>query len=333
MERDIHKTLNDLPMESESISFKPEQMISCEKCGKANPPTRLSCFYCSAEIQISAEHQHLVKLNLRKPENWEKGFNIICLPGMEGRTESNLPTIARLLSIDAEILRQILELKKQIPLARLGSVKEAEAAMQNLMESGLRVLIVSDEILRDDQMPVRLRGIEFSEESFTLTTFNTGERKIIPRRELSLIVTGAIFELKIESFEKRKKKEIKVLNETQTSNDEVVIDLYDQGDPVGYRIPSKGFDFSCLGADKGLLAADNIRKLVFKLREFVPAAKFVDDYPSIREFLDSVWEVDRRKDFNGIRRTGFGRKDFTNVSTSNNLRQFTKYSRLQRHLL
>ncbi|CAN5517442.1 hypothetical protein BH18ACI3_BH18ACI3_12020 [soil metagenome] len=338
MEKDNKKTLEsgwlkDLQIQSESTAFKPEEMVSCQKCGKSNPPTRLSCFYCSTELHLPAQHMHLAKLNLRKLENWEKGCSIIYLPVIEGRTEVDFRDIARQLSIDTEALRLICELKSPAPIVRLESAREAEAFTQNFAQSGLRFLIVSDEILLADKPPVRLRSLEFGGESLALVYFNTGEKKIVPYEELSLIVTGAVFESKIESVEKRKKKEIKVLRETETSSDEAVIDFYSAADPFGYRIPLKGFDFSCLGAEKGLLAAENMRKLVSKLRTFAPSARFVDDYLANKELLDTVWEIDRRKDFHGLQRTGFGRKDFTNVALSNNLQQFTKYSRLQRHLL
>lgn len=313
MKSDIDKTLEtgwlkDLPIQSESIAFKPEQMVLCKNCGKANPPTRSCCLYCSEALQVSAEHLHLTKPHLRKLENWEKGFNIIYLPAIEGCSEQELSNITQLLSIDAEVLPQIPGLKTPVPLARLESAKEAENAIKNLAQSGLRFSIVSDEMLQADKSPVRLRGLEFGEGSLSLTAFNTGENKRLSRAELLLVVTGAIFESKIESVEKRKKKEIKVLNEAHTSSDETVIDLYTCYDQAGYRIPSKGFDFSCLGAEKGLLAAENMRKLVSKLREFAQTAKFVEDYLANREILDTVWEIDRRKDFNGLQRTGFGRK-------------------------
>jgi hypothetical protein len=46
-----------------------------------------------------------------------------------------------------------------------------------------------------------------------------------------------------------------------------------------------------------------------------------------------VWDVDERTESLGIKRSGFAKKDLASVTTRSNLLQFTKYSRLQRHLL
>ena len=322
-----------MPVQSESIAFKPEEMIACRKCGKSNPPTRLNCFYCAAELEISTASAQHAKLNPRKLENWEKGFNIIYFPDISGESSPDLTSIERFLSVDREVLQKVFKINKPLPLARLESHHQAEIAVQNLSLYGLSCLIVSDESLHAERFPVRLRGFEFKRESLVLTSFNTSEKTEILRDDVLMIVTGAVFESKIESVEKRKKKESKVLHETQTSSDEVLIDIYCGDDMTGYRIPVKGFDFSCLGTEKGLLAVENMRRLISKLRGFAPGAIFVDDYLPNRGILDTVWEIEQRKDSLGLQRSGFGKTDFTNIASSNNLQQFTKYSRLQRRLL
>lgn len=325
--------LKNMPIQSESIAFKPEDMILCRKCGKSNPPTRFNCFYCAAELEISATGAHQPKLNLRKLESWEKGFNLIYFPELTAHSDPDLASIERFLSVEREVLQNVLRLAKPLPLVRLESHQQAETAVQNLSRFGLSCLIVSDESLRAEKLPVRLRGMEFRDKSLVLTSFNKGEKNEVAAQDVLMIVTGALFESKTESVEKRKKKELKVLHEMQTSSDEVLIDLYCSSDTDGYRIPGKGFDFSCLGTEKGLLAVENMRKLTSRLRDFAPDAVFVDDYVANRVVLDTVWEIDQRKDSLGLRRSGFGKTDFGKIVSSNNLQQFTKYSRLQRHLL
>ncbi|MBC7899654.1 MAG: hypothetical protein H7070_06335 [Saprospiraceae bacterium] len=329
--QDNEAWLKDIPVRSEDIGFKAEEMSQCPKCGKNNPPTRPNCFYCTADLEVHATEIRSAKLNLRRLEPWEKGFNIINLPGSLKTLDT--VSITRLLSMDADHLKQVTEAEGSIPIARLESRKEAEAAVEILSQYGLESKVIGDDELLTDKLPVRLRGLEFCEEILVLTLFNTNEKRDIRYSEISLIITGAIFESRTETVEKRKKKDREILLETQTSSDGDLIDIYTFDDPAGYRVPVKGFDFSCLGADKGLLAAENIRRLIVDLRSFAPGAKFVSDYVANRALLGIVWEVERRKDSSGLQRTGFGRKDFTNVESSNNLQQFTKYSRLQRHLL
>ena len=82
-----------------------------------------------------------------------------------------------------------------------------------------------------------------------------------------------------------------------------------------------------------MLAKDNIVKLVEKLRRFAPNAKYVDSYLPNHNLLANVWEVEQKTDSQGLRRQGFGKFNLGNVTTVNNLSQFTKYSRLQWHLL
>ena len=153
------------------------------------------------------------------------------------------------------------------------------------------------------------------------------------REDVALIVAGVIVESKTEAIEKRKKSERKVLSETATSSDDLLIDLYITGEPAGYRITTKGFDFSTLGTEKGLLAVENIRRLLERLKEFAPAATSVDEFGERMNTLSLVWDVDRRTDFEGLKRTGVWKAGFANVMRTSNLEQFTKYSRLQRIML
>jgi hypothetical protein len=179
-----------------------------------------------------------------------------------------------------------------------------------------------------------LRGVEFYDDKLILIFFNQDETAEISPADLALIVTGAVFERRIEATEKHNKKgDNKILNQTETASDEMLFDIYSRRDSPGFRIYAKGFDFSCLGADKELLAKDNIKKLIEKLRRFAPDVKFVDDYLLNRSLLANVWEVEQKTDSQGLKRESFGRFNLGNVTTVNNTSQFTKYSRLQWHLL
>ncbi len=51
-----------------------------------------------------------------------------------------------------------------------------------------------------------------------------------------------------------------------------MIDIYSREDATGYRIFAKGFDFSCLEAEKEILAAKNLKKLAQKLYEVASEA-------------------------------------------------------------
>lgn len=325
--------LRDLPVQTENIAFKPEEMILCEKCQRKNPPNRLKCFYCAAELVLTAEQAELVKPVLRKLEIWEKGFNLIIQTDATKLNEVNTSEIAKNIGVEADVVHKIVESGKNVPLARAESESEAETVKRILQRHGLKTVIVSDERLALEKVHRRLRGLEFTDEKLRLVLFNLDEIVEIMRKDLVLIVTGAVFEKKTESLEKRKKGESKILDATETASDEMLIDIYSGDDSIGFRILSKGFDFSCLETEKTMLATENMKRLAVKLQEFAPNAKKVSDYLSVREVLGNVWELEARKDSLGLKRHSFGKFDFTNVASSNNLQQFTKYSRLQWQIL
>jgi hypothetical protein len=323
--------LKDLPRESQIESFKPEEMLRCDKCQRPSPPTRLKCFYCGAELQISAEQSKYLKPSFRKLEEWEKGFNLIYLSNSE---TVDVAHIAKLINFEKTELENLFEINQALPLARLESQLEAEVLAERLQKAGVECKIVSDEQLKPEAFPRRLRGIDFFEDKAILILFNADEIAEIPFAELGLIVVGAFFERRIESTESLKKKDQrKILESAEMSTDEILIDLYSRQDPAGYRIETKGFDYSCLGPDKGLFAKDNIKILAEKLRLLAPEAKFDNNYFRLRSELSQVWEVSQRNDSSGLKRQGMGKFSRTSTVIINNLTQFTRYSRLQWHNL
>jgi hypothetical protein len=325
--------VNNVPVTSENIAFSTEEMITCGKCSRVNPPNRLKCLYCAAALEISAEQADNVVPSSRKLENWEKGYNVVFIPSAAGGNEISLIEISKAVLLDPEVLREIIDANRPMPIARVESEKEAEVLAGILGRKGVETSIIADRSLAEDVLPKRLRNMRFEDDVLTVTLFNTGETEEVKSSSLALIVTGAIFAQRTETIEKRKKRETKTLEEWETASDEGLIDIYTAADPAGFRIPAKGFDFSCLGSSKGILAGENIRRLVARLREFAPEAKLAGGYLSDKRALGHIWEVERRNDFKGFRRSGFGKSDLAKTSSSNNLGQFTKYSRLQWHLL
>ena len=329
-----NERLTDLPVQTENIHFKPEEMILCAKCQRTNPPTRLNCFYCGGEMKFSDAQSKSLKPNLRKLESWEKGFNVILLSGAASFDETKLTETSRLLKIEKEFLQRMIEVERSLPIARAESEKESEIVQTRLSEFGIKTRVVSDESLAIEKPARRLRGIEFFEDKLNLILFNQDAKIELPTEDVALIVTGAIFERKISATEKYNKKgENKILDTSETATDEILIDVFSRLDSIGYRIYARGFDFSSLAVEKELLAKNNIIKLGEKLRRFAPNVKYIDDYLLNRSLLASVWEVEQKTDSQGMKRDGVGKFNFGNVTTVSNQLQFTKYSRLQWHLL
>lgn len=324
--------LKDLPLQTQNEAFKPEEMLVCPKCERLSPPNRLRCFYCDSELPIA--ESRFLKPNLRKLETWEKGFNIVCSPDNLNPETLRIAEIAKLLKLEQEDLQKIFAAKKPLPLARAESETEAEIIVKRLKESGVDSFVLSDEKLKIETVTRRLRGIEFFDDRLILILFNADEIAEIAREDLCLIVSGALFERKIESTEKHnRKKENEILEAVELSWDELLIDIYSRNDAIGYRIEAKGFDFSGLENEKQLLAKENMKSMVEKLRLVAPKAKFDADYRRLRNELGKIWEVEQKKDSKGLHKKGFGKFNLESVTTIDNLLQFTKYSRLQWQLL
>ncbi|MGD9564302.1 MAG: hypothetical protein AB7F88_19135 [Pyrinomonadaceae bacterium] len=319
-----------MKIQSENIAFDSDQLITCPKCGKSNPPNRLNCLYCGGAIEIPDELRAEVKPNLRKLEAWENGFNVV----MISRDETvDAVGAARYLGLDAGIFEEMLAANDPFPLARIESEMEAGLAVTKLSTLGIVSTVVSDIDLKIGKPNIRLRSIGFSDGDLLFTTFNTGEQFEIPGSEILLVVVGRIVESRLESVEKGKKDKRKVLAETSASSDEVLIDIYAAGHEQGWRVATMGFDFSTLGKEKRLLAVENIQVLFEKLRSFASSAAIAEEYPNLINQLSEVWDIERRTDFGGIKRTGVMRSGFSTVARTSNLEQFTRYSRLQRILI
>jgi len=318
-------------IQTENIAFKADEMTDCETCSRKNPPNRSKCMYCGGALAIEAEFADQISPISRKLEAWEKGFNVIFL---SANSDADAQKAATLLQVELSFIQTILSAGTPLPIARVESLIEADLLMNRLTDLGFACSIVSDESLIAIDLPIRASGIDISDGVISIIDFNTREVTVIPADELALIVTGMLSKSKVDLLEKKGRKgKTKLLDETETASDEAVIDIYSSSDPKGFRINLAGFDFRCLGEDKGLLASENIRQLAVVLKENAPNARFVANYVSIRHTLGAVWEVDARRDPQGLQRSGFGKIGFGSVASSSNVRQFTKYSRLQWQLL
>ncbi len=334
--------LKGLPVTAETPGFKPEEMSVCEKCARPNPPTRAKCFYCGEPLKIAEGREDLVAPNLRPMEAWEKGFNII-FNGAVFAAENireNIRAAATLLRREPDEIKSIFEKQRPLPLARAESLTEAELIQQRLAGAGIGSFIWPDEEAAIDQPTRRLRGLEITGDTITFLAFNkgaqgnNGESPTFQWSELALIVQGSLFEKKISSIEKRKKNEEKQVTEsTETSHDEPVLDLYTSGDNIGWRVLTKGFDFSCLGPLKGMLAVENIKKLAVSIKEHAPQTVVDDSYIKLRGALGKVWENEHKMASHKWERESMGKFHFDNVTAVDNITQFTRYSRLQWRLL
>jgi hypothetical protein len=313
----------------ESIGFRPEELFGCSACGRANGPSRLKCLYCGAELEPIADSAD-IKLNFRTLEDWESGWNIVTAAAPENNP-AKAAGAARLLSVESAFLEEVFENGIPLPVARLDTEQGAATLRQRLEQLGVESIIISDADLKVASPPVRLRGLDFRTGRVAMIPFNGGPAVEVPTDRLALLVQGTLVKNRTESVEKRKRKQTKDVSEVISVSDEAVIDLYSRDEPTGWRVQF-GFDFTCLGDERSMYAGENMRSLCRRLTAIAPEIRVVDRYDACRSLLDDVWPPRSTRESFGQRR-GLGGTESKKVTVTDNSPQFTKFSRLQRHLL
>jgi hypothetical protein len=318
---------------NEVKAFSPGEMLKCKECSRATPPTRLKCMYCGADVPVPPDRAGVLRPSLRKLEHWESGHNVIFI-GKRPEGDIDFENSAQILRMDPDVLSSIIETGVPLPLARAETALEASALVDQLLRQGFECCVISDDQLRFTEPPVRLRGMQFSDDAISLQTFNTDQLVRQTPEHIELLVLGLSIQKTVETSEalKLKKNTAKAQGASETASDELVLDIFVKDEPMGYRVETHGFDFSCLGAEKQLLARQNIERLAEKLAG-ISGAKLDRSYRELRAQLGTVWPLDEVSDSKGVQREGLGTfKRKTTISISN-LGQFTKYARLRRHLL
>jgi hypothetical protein len=327
----------DGPPESPAAQpFTPEQMVSCEECLRANPPTRVNCLYCDTVLPLDESTVKLQKPALRPLEKWERGYNNILLPPAANPaaatlSEAQLSEAADLLRLTAEELSRILSSAMPLPLARAATHDEASLVQRRLGVLEINTMIASDaELGLDETAPFRVRAIEIDDSG--IHAFQTPEALPvqIPWADLVLLVVGRIIVKRVELKEQKgNRAEKRILDASEFFTDESVFELYTRSQPLPYRIAANSFDFSCLGNRKGLLAGENILELLNLFCEYAPHVERDESYNSARKVLEPVWPSEQQTESGGWRRERPGKYTIGSVFEVSNETQFLRYSRLR----
>jgi hypothetical protein len=333
-------------------TFAPVQLAACEACGRQSPPTRMSCLYCGARLPAPPAGEDLRRPALRPLEDWERGINVVLVgavaagdgaasnsargaaggSSVAGLSDEAVAEAASLLQIEAEDFRGLASAGVPLPLARTADAEEAALLEQKLGALGFRVEKVADEELAiESHPPRRVRQLALDAEGLTARAAGGGEGRA-RWHEVELIVAGRIFERRIETDEPQKRGRDEPADSRELTSDEAVVDLYLAGRAGNWRVGSEGFDFSCLGAEKRLLAAENFARLTRLLRERSSAASFDDSYARLRHLLKFAWPPAERAVSAGLRRARPGVLRAGAATVVSNEQQFTRYGRLLRRM-
>jgi hypothetical protein len=326
---------NQALVSSEPQGFAPEQMVRCDACLRANPPTRVSCLYCGAPLPVTQVSAALQKPTLRRLEKWELGYNVILMPApLPDLTDEDLQAMAQLLRLNDEETKRIIEAREPLPVARAAGQDEARLIESKLNELNLKTLVVADDELGLAESTIkRARALELTESALVIYPAGGGDAASLSWGEILLLVAGRLLirEIQVEERKGRKAENL-IVDAREMSADEASLDIYSAKGNGGWRIKSGGFDFSCLGARKCLLAAQNFSTLIETLRERAPNSQFDDSYNRVRHALTSAWPLEQQTEARGWHRKLPGQVSTESVTRTDNEMQLTRYSRLRRYL-
>jgi hypothetical protein len=209
---------------------------------------------------------------------------------------------------------------------------EAQLIEQRLAGLGVPNRIVADSELGLENSPGRLRSLEFSPSALLAHQTGRGDSISILWSDIRLLVKGRLRVKKVAVRERKTgRNENEILESSETHADEALVDIYSRQTSV--RIAANSFDFSCLDANKSLIAQANFNQLLNSLAERALSADFDDSYDSVRQLLEQVWKSDVHTESRGWRRERPGKLTLGALTQISNEVQFTRYSRLRNHVL
>lgn len=325
----------DVPDDPAPEPFAPDQMVRCDQCLRANPPTRVNCLYCSVALPLSETTVNLQKPALRPLEKWEQGYNNILLPPAANLTDENRAAAVDLLRLSGADLDRILSSEIPLPLARAATMDEATLIKRRLDSLGINSDIMSEAASPSDAGAIKLRALEIEEAG--VFAYQTPETPAIQFvwSDVLLLVVGRLIVKRVELKEqkgKRARAENRITDSSEFVTDETVVDLYTRKQATPYRIMANSFDFSCLAQSKGLMAGENMSTLLKLIREQAPQAEYDDSFNSVRKALEAVWPSERQNESSGWRRERPGKYSIGSVMERSNETQFQRYSRLRYYL-
>lgn len=309
---------------SEPQGFTPDQMITCDECLRANPPTRINCLYCSVPLPLTESSARLRRPILRRPEKHQLGYNTIYLPGAEPLSPEAVTEAATLLKLKQPDLERILAEGVPLPLARTASREEAELIFDRLQALGFRVVTLIDE-----GSVKRVKSMWFDESQLVINAGHPTDEVAVAWSNVLLLVPARLIEKRVEVKEVTSRRaENEILDTSEFFSDETVIDIYLSTRSETWRVSAHGFDFSCLGAEKALIANENMNRLQRRLLAQATAARFDDSYKRLQPVLDLVWGPEQETKSSGWRRERPGKLSLGMATIHSNESQFTRYSRL-----
>jgi hypothetical protein len=326
---------SDEASEAKPHSFTLAEMVTCDACLRANPPTRARCLYCGTDLPVSTADQEIQSAGetTDRAANAVDGYYVVLTPNQTRiLSEGALTEIAALLHLNTTEVQSVVDRSRTFPVARATTPEQAMKLIEKLRALGIDADTFTADGLALDSPIKKIRALEFSDDGLIAVPLSDGGRVSTPWDDLILIIAGRLLVNRVEVEERRRRGRPEPLDTRELFSDEAVLDLYTRSSDAGCRITSNGFDFSCLGDAKAMTAFENFTTLLSQLRERAPNVELDDSYVGLRPVLRNVWPLEAQTRKGDWRRSGAGKFDIATVTTTDNETQFNRYSRLRHSL-
>jgi hypothetical protein len=141
--------------EARPRAFELGEMVTCEACRRANPPTWASCLYCAANLpeRLVAD----VKEGTDQTDA-DCDYEIVLASTQTERVpDGSLGETAALLNLRPNELEIAFGLGSPVPLARAASNQSGTMLVDKLSALGINVVLVKENTLNLD-LPLKLEG-------------------------------------------------------------------------------------------------------------------------------------------------------------------------------
>ena len=323
--------------ETRPQSFAHAEMITCDACLRANPPTRSNCVYCGAILPVNGSAAEALSPvesggGTKPPSTASSGFYLVLPPNQaSATTDLSLGKISEVLRLRPMDVQIALGLAGPVPLALAATPEQATTLADELQTLGITAHVLRADKLNFNLPAKKIRALEFSDDGLTATILSGGSLSV-NWGDLILLVLGRLMVNRLEVEERRRRGRSHPVDSRELFSDEPLIDLYARSDESGYRISAGSFDFSCLGTGKAMTGFENLAKLIELLRTRAANVEVDDSYRSLRTVLTGIWPLEPQTRKGEWRRAGAGKVNVATVTSIDNEVQFNSYSRLRQHL-
>jgi hypothetical protein len=176
---------------------------------------------------------------------------------------------------------------------------------------------------------VRARRIAIADDEIRI--FHSGGEISLGKTEIILLVLGELRRVRVDYTEGiggGRGQSGNVLDSSEFSSEETLLDVYTTSLDRSVRIKSDAFDYSGLVSPMSFRSEMNFRAALAMLSEAAPQATVDDDFARMRRMFARAWPERTRNESRGIRRTVTFRAVAQASVMSNNRDQFDRYSRL-----